>query len=102
MILIKYGQKPSQHLILHRDAKETLCFRFDEGDDDIWQSKISYYSQGHINQIHHFIDCILEDKTPRYRGEDGVQTVQCTFATISSAKEGRPVKVNEIEATDHA
>lgn len=91
-----------QHLILHRDAKETRCFRFDEGGDDIWQSDISYYSQGHINQTHHFIDCIVDDKTPRYRGEDGVQAVRCTLATIDSAKTGRPVKVSEIDATYRA
>ena len=91
-----------QHLILHREGKETMCFRFDEGGDDIWQSEISYYSQGHINQTQHFIDCIINDETPRYTGEDGVQAVRCTLATIYSAKMGRPVKVSEISATDTA
>jgi predicted dehydrogenase len=86
-----------QHLLLHREGKETLYFRFDEGGDDVWQSDICYYSQGHINQVHHLIDSILKDTQPRYTGKDGVHAVQCTLATICSARENCPVKVNEIE-----
>lgn len=86
-----------QHLLLHREGKETLTFRFDEGGDDVWQSDICYYSQGHITQVHHLIECILHDSEPRYTGEDGVHAVQCTLAAIRSARENRPVKVNEIE-----
>jgi len=93
--LLWEGQQ--QHLLLHREGKETLCFRFDEGGDDVWQSDICYYSQGHINQVHHLIDCVLQDTQPRYGGEDGVHAVQCTLATIRSAREGRPVLLKEIE-----
>ena len=35
-----------QHLLLHREGKETVAFRFDEGPDDVWESEICYYSQG--------------------------------------------------------
>lgn len=84
------------HLILHREQKETVCFRFDEGGDDVWQSDICYYSQGHIQQVHHLIDCVIHDKVPRYTGEDGVHAVQCTLATILSAREGRPVKISDV------
>lgn len=93
--LLWEGQQ--QHLILHREGREPQCFRFDEGGDDVWQSGISYYSQGHINQVHHFIDCAINGKEPRYSGEDGVHAVQCTLATILSAREDRPVLVNEIK-----
>jgi predicted dehydrogenase len=85
-----------QHLILHREGKQPVCFRFDEGGDDVWQSDISYYSRGHIGQVHHLIDCILADAEPRYSGEDGVHAVRCTLATIRSACEGRPVRVDEV------
>ena len=87
-----------QHLVLHRENQETVCFRFDEGGDDVWQSDICYYSQGHINHVHHFIDCVLNDKEPRYTGEDGVHAVKCTLATIISAREGRPVKISEVSS----
>ena len=86
-----------QHLILHREGKDTLCFRFDEGGDDIWQSDICYYSQGHINQVHHLIECVVTDTEPRYSGEDGVHAVQCTLAAIRSAQLGRPFSVDEVD-----
>ncbi len=86
------------HLVLHREGKESQSWRFDEGGDDLWQSDISYYSTGHVAQVHHLIDCILAATEPRYTGEDGVHAVRCTLATIESAHTGRPVKVEEIGA----
>lgn len=94
--LLWEGQQ--QHLVLHREGRAARCFRFDEEGDDVWQSDICYYSRGHVNQVHHFIDCILQDRTPRFAGEDGVHTVRCTLATIRSAREGRPVRVDEIDS----
>ena len=88
-----------QHLLLHREGKETRSFRFDEGGDDVWQSDISYYSGGHINQVHHLIDCIRHDASPCYTGEDGVHAVRCTLAAIRSARESRPIRVEEIESS---
>lgn len=93
--LIWDGQQ--EHLVLHREGKKASCFRFDEGGDDIWDSEINYYSQGHINQIHHLIDYILEQKDPRYNGESGTHAVCCTLAAIRSAVEGRPISLSEIE-----
>ena len=89
-------QGEQQHLILHRPDRDPECFRFDEEADDIWQSGISYYSQGHIHQVHHFIDAVVRDEEPRYTGEDGVRAVQCTLAAVRSAREGIPVQVDEI------
>lgn len=92
--LLWHGQQ--QHLLLHREGQETLTWRFDEGGDKVWASDISYYGQGHINQVHHLIDCIVHDQLPRYTGEAGVHAVRCTLAAIRSAQEGRPVRVGEI------
>ena len=86
-----------QHLVLHREGQAAECWRFDEGGDEVWESDIAYYSQGHIHQVHHLVDCILADQEPRYTGEDGVHAVQCTLAAIRSAREGRPVRVEEID-----
>jgi predicted dehydrogenase len=86
------------HLVLHREGKPTRCFRFDEGGDDVWESEIAYYSQGHINQVHHLIDSVIAGTRPRYAGEDGMHAVQCTLATILSAEEQRPVRLCEIPA----
>ncbi len=86
-----------QHLVLHRDGKETQCFRFDEGGDDIWNSEISYYGRGHINQVHHLIDSIVNDTVPRYGGEDGIHAIHCTLAAIRSAEETRPIQLVDID-----
>lgn len=85
-----------QHLVLHREGKDSTGFRFDEGPDDVWQSDVCYYSQGHVNQIHHFVDSVIAGTPPRYGGEDGVRAVRCTLAAILSATEKRPVQVEEI------
>ena len=85
-----------QHLVLHQAGREPLCWRFDEGGDDVWLSDIAYYSRGHIRQVHHLIDSILADTSPRYTGEDGVHAVRCTLAAIRSAQTGRPVRVADI------
>lgn len=84
------------HLILFRDGKEPIAWRFEEGGDDVWQSEISYYSRSHINQIHHFVDCALAGRGVRYTGEDGVHAVRCTLATILSALKSRPVRVGDV------
>lgn len=89
-------QGEDTHLILHRENGNTLTFRFDEGGDDVWKSNISYYSTGHIRQIHHFLDCLIDNQETRYPCEKGVQAVRCTLAVILSARENRPVCVNEI------
>lgn len=91
-----------QHLVLHRQGKETLCFRFDEGGDAVWDSEICYYTQGHVNQVRHLIDSILTKTEPRYSGEQGVHAVRCTLAAIRSANERRPVKIDEIGHDDTA
>ena len=85
-----------QHLVLHQEGKQSVGFRFDEGSDDVWESEICYYSQGHINQIPDFVDSVIAGTTPRYSGEDGVRAVRCTLAAILSATERRPVHVEEI------
>jgi len=98
--LFENGQP--QHLVLHRQGKPTLCFRFDEGGDAVWDSDICYYTQGHVNQIHHLINSILTDTEPRYGGAHGMHAVRCTLAAIRSANERRPVRIDEIAQDDTA
>ncbi len=91
-----------QHLVLHREGQETASFRFDEGGDRVWASEISYYGQGHVNQVHHLVDAIRQNSTVRYDGEDGVRAVRCTLAAIRSAQEGRPIPMAEVEESYRA
>jgi len=87
------------HLALYRNDGSSQAFRFDEGGDDIWLSEVSYYSQAHTNQIHEFVDSLISGKPPRYSGLDGLRAVRSTMAAICSAKEGKPVKVDEVSDT---
>lgn len=84
------------HLVLHRKNGETVALRFDEGGDDIWQSEVSYYSRAHLNQINAFIGALTSGNAPRYTGDDGRRDVRTTMAAICSAKEGVPVRVDEV------
>jgi predicted dehydrogenase len=83
------------HLVLHRKNGETQTFRFNEGDDEIWNSQINYYSQGFINRMHEFVDSLVSGQPSRYAGEDGLRDLRSSVAAICSAKEGIPVKVAE-------
>jgi predicted dehydrogenase len=89
-------QDKDVHLILQRNGKETLTFRFDEGGDEVWKSEISYYSRAHRNQIHSFVDSLLGGKKPPYDGFDGMRAVRNTMAAICSAKEGVAVTVADV------
>ena len=89
-------QGQNVHLVLHRKGEATVAMRFDEGGDDIWESEVSYYSRAHLNQIHEFVDALMSGAPARYTGEDGRRAVKTTMAAICSAKEGVPVKVEEV------
>jgi len=92
---LEYDGKPV-HLILHRKGGETETFRFEEGSDDVWKSEVSYYSQAHINQIYDFVNALVDGVQPPYTGVDGTWAIKTTIAAICSAKEGKPVLVNEV------
>ena len=48
-------ENQQQHLILHQQNRNTHCFRFDQGGDDIWQIKYLLLSRSY------------ESSTPSYR-----------------------------------
>lgn len=84
------------HLVLTKKDGTVATYRFDEGGDEIWDSEVSYYSRAHRNQIWEFIAALVSGEDSRYPGEKGVRAVQTTMAAICSAKEDRPVKVEEV------
>lgn len=82
-------------LVLRKEGR-TTCIDIDEGQDWWWASVVNYYDRAHRNEIDHFIDCVLHDREPRYRGEDGRKDVQCTLAAIKSAMEDRPIEPSSV------
>ncbi len=45
------------------------------------------------NEISHFVDCIVNDRTPLIDGVDGAKTIATCWAVIESIASGQPVKV---------
>lgn len=60
------------HLLLHRSSRPSLPFRSDEETEAVWNSKISYYGKGHVNQIQAFVDALVTGEAPRYTAENGM------------------------------
>ncbi len=54
-----------------------------------------FMSLGYVNEIKHFVDCVLNDKNPQkgVRGEDGLKALEVTFALYESAEKGIKIKL---------
>jgi predicted dehydrogenase len=60
------------------------------GDDtDLAQSPFT--PTGHVGEIEHFIDCVVNDKEPETGGEDGRYALECAWAAITSFQTNEPV-----------
>lgn len=55
------------------------------------------YTKAFIDEMHVFADCVMNDKTPPITGLDGLYPVLMAAAANKSLKEGRPVKISEVE-----
>ena len=55
------------------------------------------YNDAFYMEIDSFINCIIEDKKPLVTGIDGLKSVLCAMAAEKSLKEGKPVKISELE-----
>jgi len=56
------------------------------------------YTESYVAEIRAFVDCILNDVPPPVTGLDGRIPVVMGFAAKKSYKEGRPIRLDEIEA----
>ena len=70
--------------------------------DRIEADKIPYfflerYKESYEHEMTHFIQCLMDDKSPRPSGEDGLQDVLVAKAAQKSLDENRPVKISEID-----
>lgn len=84
------------HLVLRTQAGKVETMNFDEGGDRIWDSGISYYDQAHINEVTHFVDCIMSGDKPRYGGEEGTREIKLTLSAIKSAIDKTPVEADHL------
>lgn len=63
-----------------------------EGEDGKQELKIKEENQFAL-EIDHMSECILENKTPKTPGEEGLQDVKLMMAIYESAAKGKPVKI---------
>jgi myo-inositol 2-dehydrogenase/D-chiro-inositol 1-dehydrogenase len=54
---------------------------------------VERYEQSYLNEMNHFVDCVLNDRTPSVTGIDGRIPVVMGMAADRSRKENRPVRV---------
>ncbi len=54
-----------------------------------------FMSLGYVNEINHFVDCVMNDKEPQkgVRGEDGLKALEATFALYKSSETGMLIKL---------
>ncbi|MGV3586494.1 MAG: Gfo/Idh/MocA family protein [Adhaeribacter sp.] len=66
-----------------------LTLKTDAGTEEIKLKGNNHFAA----EIDHFSECILENKTPKTSGEEGLQDVKLMMAIYEAAATGKPVKV---------
>lgn len=67
-----------------------------EGSRKTFEDLNDDWSDSLQKNVHHFIDCILDDKEPKMTGEDGKRCAEMVFAIHKSARDERAVKVGTV------
>lgn len=87
------GQDSSGWMVkrVEREEKgyEAAQKREEVKEEQVILSPVNMYQQ----EIEDFSGCILDDKEPSFKGEDGLRNLKIILAAYESAKEGRTVKV---------
>jgi predicted dehydrogenase len=81
---------------IHRGMKEydpsvEEVHRFGPIGDDTQLARSAFAPTGHLGEIQHFIDCVLQDKEPETPGEAGRYALECAWAAIKSSQTHEPV-----------
>jgi myo-inositol 2-dehydrogenase/D-chiro-inositol 1-dehydrogenase len=58
------------------------------------------YAEAYVLELQAFVEALLKDETPPVTGVDGLQPVIMGLAATQSLREGRPVKLSEIQFVD--
>ena len=61
--------------------------------DDTEIARSPFMPTGHLGEIGHFIDCVMNDKEPETPGEDGRYALECAWAAIKSFQTNEPVRL---------
>ncbi len=66
---------------------------FGRMSDDTDIARSPFTPGGHLGEIEHFIDCVMNDKEPETPGEDGRYALECAWAAIKSFQTNEPVRL---------
>ena len=69
--------------------EHNLTVKTDAGTEEIKVKEFNHFAA----EIDHLSECILENKTPKTPGEEGLQDVKLMMAIYEAAATGQPVKV---------
>lgn len=69
--------------------EHNLTLKTDAGTEEIKLNGNNHFAA----EIDHFSICILENKTPKTPGEEGLQDIKLMMAIYEAAEKGQPVKV---------
>jgi len=73
----------------HPSVEEVRHFGRMSDDTDLATSPFT--PGGHLGEIEHFIDCVVNDKEPLTPGEHGRYALECAWAAIKSFQTNQPV-----------
>ena len=90
------GRTQLPAVVLYRDGTERIV-DVGNSDDRVWQSNNNYYDASHQAALDHWITSIVDGRSVRYSGRDGLIDLKCTLVTIKSAEERRTVLPGELE-----
>ncbi len=84
---IAYNDRPTNVVVSTQDA---VCI------DKPLYFFLERYKESFVQEMQNFIDCVKNDEEPMVTGKDGFQAMAIAMAATKSAKEKRPVKLEEI------
>jgi len=73
-----------------------ILYNVEEGKRITFEDINDDWSDCFVTAVHHFIDCVINDKEPRATGEDGKKCAQVAFAVHKAAREGKAVEVGTV------
>jgi myo-inositol 2-dehydrogenase/D-chiro-inositol 1-dehydrogenase/scyllo-inositol 2-dehydrogenase (NAD+) len=93
--ILQVGELQGQAVVICTDRNQGLV-------TPIYRTWPERFAWGYINEMEHFIDCILHDRPPKVGGEAGRWAVAGVLAATRSFQQGRPVDLDEIMTTGAA
>ena len=82
------NDQPSTAVISTAEGTKSECIK---------SALLDRYLQAYVDEAKAFIEAVAEDKEVSVQGIDGLKPVLIGLAATKSLKEGRPVKISEIE-----